>query len=96
MDAEETTKMRTIRAEEQDLGLVVEIHEALLDPGALSGDQQVQDGLPHQQPREHCASHIDEVDSRDYGKGEERTSTYFSKQRRGLAPKLSSHDRQWM
>ena len=40
--------MRTIRAEEQDLRFVIEIHKALFDARALSGNEKVQNRLPHQ------------------------------------------------
>ena len=40
--------MRTIRAEEQDLGFVIEVHKALFDAWTLSGNENVQNRLPHQ------------------------------------------------
>ena len=38
-------KARTVGAEEQDLGLVVQINQAFLDTRALAGDQQVNNAL---------------------------------------------------
>lgn len=40
--------MRTIRTEEQDLGFVIEIHKPLFDARTLSGNENVQNRLPHQ------------------------------------------------
>lgn len=46
-DRRKDTNMRTIRAEEQDLGFVIQIHKAFFDPRALSGNEEVQNRLPH-------------------------------------------------
>jgi hypothetical protein len=41
------TDFRTVGAKEQDFGLIVQIHETLFDTRALSGNQKVQNTLPH-------------------------------------------------
>jgi hypothetical protein len=67
-----------IRTEEEDLGLVVLVHEHLLDSRAISCDEEIDNGL-----RIPCMSVHNTFTRR---KKRLLTSTYFSKHRRGLAP----------
>jgi hypothetical protein len=76
------TGRRTVRAKEEDFGLVVQIHETLFDTGALSRDQQIQNGLSRQSARQFLTEDIDYA----------LTSTYFSKHSLGLAPSLHDVD----
>lgn len=71
--------MRTIRAEEQDLGFVIEIHKPLFDARTLSGNENVQNRLPHQD-----ASQLFVLSAEAWV----LTSMYFSKHSLGLAPSL--------
>jgi len=79
-DQRNDANMRTIRAEEQDLGFVIEINKALFDARTLSGNEKVQNRLPHKD--------VGQISAHADCGGRVLTSMYFSKHSLGLAPSL--------